>query len=162
MILNNVINPSNGTVAKTNTHIGGSNKVVYIKSNINASFVLDAGSGRRGTQVQLTRLNNSPGQQWFFTDDGYVQSALKAADGSDLVLGVEGANKVVISSWFKNGADAQKWILNAHGNLVSKLNYYVLDGPFSADGTSPSTPQLFLPNGTVTQKWSVNNIGKPV
>ena len=111
--------------------------------------------------MQLTRLNRSPGQQWFSTDDGYIQSALKAADGSDLVLDVINGNTAVgakLQIMSKNGTNAQKWILSAQGYLVSMLNGYVLDGPFSPDGKSPLQPQLYNFNGSVTQKWSVNDI----
>ena len=140
------------------------NKAMYIKSSIDASFVLDAVSGQAGSKVQLTSLNNSQGQRWFFTDDGYVQSALKAADGSDLVLDVINgiaAAGAKLQICLKDASDAQKWILNPQGNLVSQLNgfVFVLEGPFSPDGKGALQPQLSTPNGSVTQIWTVNDIG---
>ena len=131
----------------------------YIKSHINANFALDAVSGHTGSRVQLTSLNNSKGQQWFFTEAGYVQSALKAADGSDLVLDVININGVPASGaklqiCSKNGTIGQKWTLN-EGILKSTLNGYVLDGPFSLADGKPLEPHLFPSNDSITQMWTV-------
>ena len=165
------------------------NKALYIKSNIDDNFVLDAVevnpvTGQAGSKVQLARLNYSRGQQWFFTADGYVQSGLKAADGSDLVLVVENPFTAIltpdgslqdrenyglqsrddilqISS--KNNTVAQKWTLNAQGNLVSKLYHsargivYVLDGLFSPDGKGFSV-QLNPSNDSGGQIWTIEEI----
>jgi len=134
-------------------------KSMYIKSTILDNFVLDAVSGQVGTHVQLSRLNNSRGQQWFLTDAGYVQSALKAADGSDLVLDVINGNTAVgakLQIWYKNGSNAQRWTLN-EGILKSNLNGYVLDIP-NAKVESGVLVQLWSANGTAAQKWSIEEI----
>ena len=136
-------------------------KAVYIKSTIDDSFALDAVWGQRGNQVQLTRLNNSRGQQWFLTNAGYVQSALKADDdGSDLVLDVINGNTAVgakLQIWSKNGTNAQRWTLN-EGILKSNLNGYVLDIP-NSKVESGALVQLWTANGTAAQKWTVTDIG---
>ena len=122
-------------------------KPVYIKSNINANFALDAVSGQAGTQVQLTSLNYTQSQLWFFTNAGFVQSALKAADGSDLVLDVIDGNTAAgtkLQIWHKNGTKAQKWYLNGQVNLLSYLNNYVLDIP-NSKVESGVLVQLYLP-----------------
>jgi uncharacterized protein YebE (UPF0316 family) len=155
--------PPNGTDAQRwnidnleiNTAVPSSKAAaVYIKSKIDANFTLDVCSSvnKPGTQVQLWKLNNTQAQQWLFTDDGYVQSALKAENGFDLVLDVKGAK---LQIWPKNGRDAQKWTLNAQGNLVSKLNGYVLDVP-NSKAESGVLVQLWPANGTDAQRWSIN------
>jgi len=130
-----------------------------IKPKLNLQLALNVrdGANKPGTPVQLLTVNGSQAQLWSFTIDGYVVSALKAANGSDLVLDVINSNQTVgakLQISYKSDTDAQKWTLN-QGCLYSKLNNnYVLDVP-NAKAESGALVQLWSYNGTDAQKWNI-------
>ena len=77
--------------------------VLRIKWNQDLVLDVTGGMGVAGTKVQLNEYNGTDSQRWSFVDDGqgyfFLQSNLKASDGSNLVLEIPGKSLFIESEY---------------------------------------------------------------
>lgn len=125
-------------------------------------MVLDVSGGKKenGTKVQAWPANKTDAQQWYFTSDCKLESALK----DDMYLDIrENKNPKGTTCCISemSSSNSQKWQFTNDGNIVSLLNCNVLD--IRGSNKNKGTEIILWPNwGGENQRWDIETIEKLV